>query len=556
MNLIQMSVTGALMIAAVLLIRALGLNRLPKRIFLVLWAAALLRLLLPVTFPSPFPSNSLSTYAAKAFAPPLQPAEPTASVPPAPSGGIAPPLSATASAPALAGGSHGFTSYPWKTLALVIWGAGIIVISVYFCIAYFRFRRQFMHLEPVDNGFLRQFLAQQPLKRIITVRQSDTIPAPLTYGLFRPVILLPGWTDWSDTRSLRCVLTHECIHIRRFDGVAKFLLTVCLCLHWFNPLVWAMYIMANRDIELACDEAAVRLLGTSERSAYALTLVGMEEQKSGFAPFCSSFRGNAVEERIRAIMRSSKTSLWTIAVGTLAIAALLTAFTVPAAPDQAPQEPPPSQSGARPVPETADVRVSITSAAVQILPAHDNVFSAEYDSETYDVSITQEDGLSVIEISGRIGNHSGIEPVKLYWPELDYGYIRMDAQYASLECNALKSGNITATFDSSSVIYTLPQEFSGMLDASADDSYFHLLSDNHFRNSNATVICSDNSCNVPAGFQWDSDSSAYTYADGTQENEIRITTSGGYTMIGDSSASLVVNRFVKNFMDGLWNTDL
>lgn len=67
--------------------------------------------------------------------------------------------------------------------------------------------------------------------------------------------------------------------------IIKLFLTIALCIHWFNPLVWAMYILSNRDIEISCDEAVVRSFGEAEKSLYAHILVGMEEKKSAFAPF-------------------------------------------------------------------------------------------------------------------------------------------------------------------------------------------------------------------------------------------------------------------------------
>ena len=84
--------------------------------------------------------------------------------------------------------------------------------------------------------------------------QDDRISSPLTYGILHPVILLPRQNLSLPQETLDCILTHEYVHIRRFDCLLKLLLTAALCLHWLNPLVWVMYLLANRDIELCCDE--------------------------------------------------------------------------------------------------------------------------------------------------------------------------------------------------------------------------------------------------------------------------------------------------------------
>ena len=141
------------------------------------------------------------------------------------------------------------------------------------------------------------------MKRPILVRQSDRISAPLTYGIFRPVILMPKKMDWKNEKQLQYVLSHEYVHIYRYDTVTKLIATLALCIHWFNPFVWVMYILFNRDIELACDESVIRQFGEKSKSAYSLMLINMEATKSGLLPFCNNFSKNAIEERITAVMK-------------------------------------------------------------------------------------------------------------------------------------------------------------------------------------------------------------------------------------------------------------
>lgn len=89
--------------------------------------------------------------------------------------------------------------------------------------------------------------------------------------------------DWNDRQRVGFVLAHEIAHIRRVDGISKGLLAAALCIRWFYPMVWVMYVFANRDLEQACDEAVLQKYGSSIKAAYALALVGMEEKRLGFA---------------------------------------------------------------------------------------------------------------------------------------------------------------------------------------------------------------------------------------------------------------------------------
>lgn len=98
------------------------------------------------------------------------------------------------------------------------------------------------------------------------------------------------------------------MHICRFDAITKLIATYALCIHWFNPLVWGMYILLNRDIELACDESVIRQFGEKSKSVYSMMLIHMEAKKSGLSLLCNNFSKNAVEERITAIMNTKRTT--------------------------------------------------------------------------------------------------------------------------------------------------------------------------------------------------------------------------------------------------------
>ncbi len=297
MSLLQMSFSGAVMILTVVVIRALALHKLPKKTFLVLWGVVLVRLLVPYSVPSAFSVYSLvgrltsTTNEAKVI--PVAPAGPAF------------PLETTPGTTAFAPKP----SVPAFDSWVVVWLIGMLGCGIFFAVAYFKCRREFRASLPVGNDYAKRWLQTHRLRRAVTIRQSDRISTPLTYGVFRPVILMPKTTDWADEEALTYVLGHEYVHIRRFDAVTKLALTSALCVHWFNPMVWIMYILANRDIELSCDESVIRGFGERTKSAYAMTLIRMEETRSGLSPLCNNFSKNAIEERIVAIMKIKKTSL-------------------------------------------------------------------------------------------------------------------------------------------------------------------------------------------------------------------------------------------------------
>ncbi|WP_300712718.1 M56 family metallopeptidase [uncultured Acetatifactor sp.] len=315
MSLVQMSFAGGVMILAVIVIRALAINLLPKKTFGVLWGMAVVRLMVPFSVPSALSVYTLLGGNASA----MDIAKTPQNVPMLTIG--------TAGQP----GSASDAVSVWT----VIWAAGVLVCAVFFVTAYWKCRQEFQASLPVENDFIGNWLDAHPQRRKISVRQSGRFSAPLTYGLFRPVILMPTSTKWEDTESLQYVLAHEYVHIRRFDSIMKFMLIAALCAHWFNPLAWAMYILANRDIELSCDEAVVRLFGENTKAAYARTLISMEETRNGLTPLCNHFGKNAIEERITAIMKIRKITIFSFVLAGFIVIGTATAFATSANAQQA-----------------------------------------------------------------------------------------------------------------------------------------------------------------------------------------------------------------------------
>lgn len=355
MDLLTMSLSAAVMIAAIVILRALLIDRLPKTTFLILWAVVLLRLLVPVSVPSAWSVYSLlqpkqqSIQTVQEESTVLPQVEPVVSQPSAittepvtpavdSAAGEAEEITATparqeSSSPTVqqsipteqppqAEETKPAISLPVEPSAL-IWGIGAAALGLYFVVGYWRTTREFDMSLPVEHPFCGEWLQRQkekmPLRRQIRIRQFDRIGTPLTYGVRRPTILLPNQTLEEQPKTLTYILTHEYVHIRRFDCVSKLLLSAALCLHWFNPLVWVMYVLANRDLELSCDEMVLRLLGIENRSAYAMALLEMEEKRSGFGALYSAFGKNAIEERIGAIMKMKKRSLLSVVMAVVLV---------------------------------------------------------------------------------------------------------------------------------------------------------------------------------------------------------------------------------------------
>jgi len=294
----QMILSASVMIVLAVLARLIAVHRLPKRIFVVVWGLVSVRLLVPFSLPAIFSVLHVSNLPIVGGLPVSgnASASPNILIP------------APVSMPAYPVEQYVPTSVNWPLILLSIWALGSGLFALFFLISHVKFRRKLRTSLPLTHPFVTDWLVLHKTTRTVHVRYCDQTSSPLTYGIFRPVIVLPASMDFSDEVRLNYVLTHEHVHIRRFDYGWKLLFAAVLCVHWFNPLVWLMYVLTNRDVELSCDEAVLGLLGQKSKASYGLALLDLADGNSSLA-FASSFSKHALEERIRVMARAGRKSV-------------------------------------------------------------------------------------------------------------------------------------------------------------------------------------------------------------------------------------------------------
>ena len=141
---------------------------------------------------------------------------------------------------------------------------------------------------------------------------------PFVLGIFAPRIYVPVTVAEDD---LPQVLAHERCHIRRWDHVFKPLAFVLLAVNWFNPVLWAAYILLGRDMENACDEMVLKDADRAQRAAYSRALVACAAQPKMAAVCPLAFGEVAVKERVKNVLSYKKPAVWAAVM--LAIAAVI-----------------------------------------------------------------------------------------------------------------------------------------------------------------------------------------------------------------------------------------
>lgn len=193
------------------------------------------------------------------------------------------------------------------TYLVIAWAAGSVATGLFFAAAYFRGVRRFKDAREVANECAREWLATRGIGRRVHLFQSGRIDGPMTYGIFRPVIVMPVDFDWDAWPAARLALEHEYAHILRLDALKKLSGLIIACLYWFDPLVWVALAFFNRDLELACDEVVVKQCSPNRKKAYAHLILDIAQSHIvECRNFDTMLAAGSLEERIVSIMATDK----------------------------------------------------------------------------------------------------------------------------------------------------------------------------------------------------------------------------------------------------------
>lgn len=282
-NIIGLSMTASVMIVITLLMK-LGLRKrsslVKQSAFVVLWLLVFIRLILPLNFANPVIFKDTGTPVQRIYH--------------------------------IAYYTNGIDRYEIYKIVSFIWITVAAILLIYTATAYIFTIRKVSSLEDLSISFpavkadVRRLKFEIGIKRHISIKVAQNTPAAV-YGILKPVIILN--TNILDDCSM--VIVHELVHVKRHDNLKKLLVRFCCCMHWFNPLIWIAAGSMSRDIESACDEGVLRVVGHFNRTNYATSIFRVAEKtkenlkaesENGF----SSFGRHPVVGRIHHMLTISR----------------------------------------------------------------------------------------------------------------------------------------------------------------------------------------------------------------------------------------------------------
>ena len=279
-SVLEISWQAGLIALAVIAVRPL-LRRAPRRAVCMLWLLVALRLLLParLTVESPVSLQQPESPPIQAYQELRQQEKVYVSTPPEQRPEMA--------GPAAAQGFALLDQLP------AIWLTGVGCMALYMALSLLRMRWRLRAAPRIQDNVYR----------------CTDWSTPFVLGVLAPRIYVPETVSEQDFPQ---VLAHERCHIRRWDHVWKPLAFLLLAVNWFNPVLWAAYVLLGRDMERACDEMVLKNATPIQRAAYSRALVACAAQPKMAAVCPLAFGEVAVKERVKNVLNYKKPALWAV----------------------------------------------------------------------------------------------------------------------------------------------------------------------------------------------------------------------------------------------------
>lgn len=292
--------TVSALILAVLLVRAIFKNRVPKRMVYALWLVVLVKLCLPGTL------VSLPILPAEETAAPVQRVELPAQTAPVvlqPAQAVVQPQVSAQQPVSPAQEAAEPAAKPLTTIQIlqIVWAVGSALLGLWLLSTWLVFTIR-LHKS-------RRFLGRQGRTRIYV---SSAVKSPCLAGLI-PAVYLTG--DVLQTDEAELILSHELTHLCHLDFLWSFCRAAAVSVYWWNPFIWLAAICSKRDAELACDEAVAAGLSDAQRLAYARTILAQAPRRAA----ALSLAGPPVRERILFLTKKQRTSVLCVILALLLI---------------------------------------------------------------------------------------------------------------------------------------------------------------------------------------------------------------------------------------------
>lgn len=289
---LSVSLSGSIAVAVILGLRLIFRKSAPKKLFCVLWLIAILRLLLPFQIETEWSLRPTTPIITGYDTQVLWEAVPV------PMGEV------PSFIPQITMDSRDMVIIDYVRISALVWIIGVCILGIYALHSYWQLKYRLLEAVRIEDG----------------IYQHEKLRTAILIGYLRPRIYLPTGMTKEDTEF---VITHERAHCHRGDNWLKLMGYICLCVHWFNPLIWLAFHLLSSDIEDACDEQVIKNMEPEKRKAYSSALLSCGKRSNPVGVGSVAFGETDIRKRVLKVLNYKKPALWISIV--LIVSIILTA---------------------------------------------------------------------------------------------------------------------------------------------------------------------------------------------------------------------------------------
>ncbi|MDD5017662.1 MAG: DUF6034 family protein [Eubacteriales bacterium] len=201
----------------------------------------------------------------------------------------------------------------WTAWVLALWAAGVLAAGTIRGLCALNLRRSIRHARVAPAvrvmTIFEQCRQQLGIKRRVAVVTQSALCMPVIMGAVHPTLVLPDDIGAQDDAAIRHICMHELAHVKHGDLIVLLALNILGAVYWFNPFVWLCFRLVRKDMETACDQRTLGVLGNETRQDYIGTVLqyaARTQQRRLYAAIGMAYGRGGMETRIRGMFRKTK----------------------------------------------------------------------------------------------------------------------------------------------------------------------------------------------------------------------------------------------------------
>ncbi|NMA82971.1 MAG: hypothetical protein GX962_03795 [Epulopiscium sp.] len=220
-------------------------------------------------------------------------------------------------------GSYDFVKKDVLNFLPYFWLTGVVILAINRIKNIIRFRRLLKQIELEPTREMLEIYNNSQYSKLVRLKCFDGIASPFTVGILKPTIFIPN-TQLCH-HEFNIILSHEMIHIKRYDLFLKALADFAQTIHFFNPFIYILKSQISSYCELSCDEAISTKMDIEQKKEYIELILALMKKSNTMisSDACLYNNEKKMERRMIEIMKLKRRSKFTVGISVIIIVVLL-----------------------------------------------------------------------------------------------------------------------------------------------------------------------------------------------------------------------------------------